>query len=80
MITDKNVERRCRYRLARHGLKVHKVKECCGPVFFACYDDDDPPEWQRHYMDLYELLDFAEVLAEKDAEYKADRWNHGKNR
>ena len=77
MITDTNIERRCRYRLARHGLRVHKVKSCYGPVFFACYGDDNPPEWQRHYMDLDGLLDFAEVLAEKDAEYRADRWNHG---
>ena len=80
MLTDLNIERQCRYRLAKHGLKVHNLQGSYGPVYYACYADDDPPEWQRHLMDLDGLQEFAEVLAEKDAAQKADRWNHGKRR
>ena len=76
MITDNQIERRCRYRLAKHGLIVHKVKDHYGPMYYACYGDDDPPEWQRHYMYLDELLDFATVLKEKESDYRDDRKTH----
>ena len=75
MITDMNIEKRCRYRLARHGLRVHKMEGIREPIYYA-YEvggDDSPPDPETgHYMSLWNLLELAEYLAEKEAEYKAE--------
>ena len=73
MLNNKNIERQCRYRLARHNLKVHKLKGSNGQVYYAYEigEDDSPPnEVTGRYMNLSKLIEFAEKLKEKEAEYK----------
>ena len=69
MLTDIQIERRCRYRLSRHNLRVHKVAGNHGPLYFA-YEidgDDSPPDREfGRYMSLWGLLNFAEELAERE--------------
>ena len=74
MVTNHQIERRCRYLLSKHCLRVHKVQGNRGPVYYA-YEvgDDDPPEWMRHYMDIDGLLDFAEEIAEKEFACRTSR-------
>ncbi len=70
MVTDKDIERRCRYRLAKHGLRVHKVAGNNGPIYYVYEDgaDDSIPEDDRAFMRLEKLLDYCEELAEKEAD------------
>ena len=61
MLTDRDIERRCRYRLAKHGMRFHKRDGG-----YQVYMVDDPEE-EKEYT-LKALLDFCERLAEKEAD------------
>lgn len=71
-LTDADIERRCRYRLSRHGLRMKKVKGEQGPVYYLYEDggDDTQPDDNDSYrwFDLHSLLDYCEELQEKEAE------------
>ena len=66
-LTNQDIERRCRYRLALHGLKMHKVKGSSEPVYYlyeAGADDTIPDESARFSLD--KLKQYCEVLEERD--------------
>lgn len=68
MVTDHNIERRCRYRLAKHGLKFHKIQGFTGPVYYIYEDGDDDsvPEDDNRFFTLDNLLDYCERLREDE--------------
>ena len=71
MLTDRDIERRLRYLLAKHNLRFHKIPGSRGPIYYV-YEigaDDSPPDDSKdsRCMDLDELLEFAAELAEKEA-------------
>ena len=70
MVTDRDIERRCRYRLAKRGLRFHKVAGDNGPVYFIYEEggDDAIPQDENRFFTLDRLLDYCEELAEKDAQ------------
>lgn len=68
MKTITSLERRCRYRLGKHGLRVHKVQGNAGPVYYAEEIGCNVPERMRRYYDLDGLLVWAEELEEKEHE------------
>lgn len=70
MVTDRDLERRCRYRLAKHGLRFHKVAGNAGPVYYVYEDggDDTIPEDGAAFMTLNKLLAYCEELAEREAD------------
>ena len=72
------IEHRARYRLRRRGLRLHKRHNEQGePVYYiseaggdqSAPADDDFYRWHS----LERLLDYVEELAERDAEYYAER-------
>lgn len=68
MVTDVQIERRCRYRLDKHGMKLHKEKNEYGqPVYYITSweypdrpDDDDTRSW----LSLDQVLNYCEELKE----------------
>ena len=66
MLTDKDIERRCRYRLARHGLRFHKQKD----GGYLVYDIKDPEKTKWYHLNG--LISFCETLAEK--EHASGEW------
>lgn len=77
MLTDTQIERRCRYRLAVHGMKLRKAKNDYGTTVYYIVDDfntdrpedDDPYRW----MNLDMLSCYCTKLAERDAEHYAEQ-------
>ena len=78
MTDERTIERRARYRLWRHGLRLHKQHNDRGePVYYfseiggdqSAPADDDFYRWHS----LKRLLDYVEELAEKDAEKQAEQ-------
>ena len=68
MVTDEMIERRCRNRLLRHGMRMHKVRGNSGPVYYL-YEigtDDSAPEDDYRYFTLNSLLDYCERLSENE--------------
>lgn len=61
MVTDRDIERRCRYRLAKHGMRFHK-RDGAYLVYMA-----DNPEEEKEYT-LKALQDYCERLAEKETD------------
>ena len=70
MITERNLERRCRYELAKHRLCCHKIPGNNGPVYYVYEDgsDDAIPEDQYRFMTLHELNDYCGELANNDSD------------
>lgn len=70
MLSDADIERRCRYRLSKHNLRFHKVIGENRPCYYIYEEgtDDSEPEFDSAYLSLDELLRYCEELAEKDAE------------
>ena len=70
MLTDHDIERRCRYHLAKHNLRFHKVPGSRGPVYYVYEigaDDSPPDEFEDfRYMDLDELLELTARLEEEE--------------
>ena len=71
------IEHRARYRLKRHGLRLHKQHNDRGePMYYiseiggdqSAPADDDFYRWHS----LNRLLDYVEELAAQDAEYYAE--------
>lgn len=77
MISDETFERRFRYRLNKHDMKLHKEKNYYGiPVYYitsyefpARPEDDDNYRW----MTFDEVERYVAKLAEQDAEYQAEQ-------
>ncbi len=69
MITNEVIERRCRYRLAQHGLRFHKSRGNTGAVYYIYEsgEEDSVPEEDCRFLDLEQLLAFCEELQEKTA-------------
>lgn len=73
---DERIERRCRYRLDKHGMKLHKERNERGEAVYYLTDeinterpdDDDGYRW----LTLSELLEYCEELAEKDSLARAE--------
>lgn len=61
MLTDKDIERRCRYRLAKHGMRFHKQAGA-----YLVYMVDNPKETKEYTLKT--LQDYCERLAEKEAD------------
>lgn len=60
---DQHRERRARYRLKRHGLTLHKLRNGRGYAVINEYDDDD----RGFFENLMKLQEFIETLVEKEA-------------
>lgn len=80
-LSDADIERRCRYRLSLRNFKLHKEKSQWDNTYYYCiYEDGE--DWRNvddsAYMGLNQLLDYCEELAEKDAEYRAERIRRSK--
>lgn len=78
ILTDREIERRCRYRLARHGLKMKKLTGDDGfPVYYLYENggDDTKPDDKDSYrwFSQKKLIDYCEELAEKETEYRYSR-------
>lgn len=73
MNTDYNAERRCRYRLAKHGLKLHKkYSRQAKEYYFAIYENGDsvrdiPAD---SYMKLVYVVDYCFKLELSEREYR----------
>ena len=78
-LTDEDIERRCRYRLKRHGLRMHRRKNADGTTFYWLYeingDDSEPdannPLEAQRFFTLKRLINYCETLQEKEADWKA---------
>ncbi len=68
--SDTEIERKCRYRLAKHNLRARKYK---GPyeMRYVVYAENTEPEDSNADYDLKGLIGFCEQLQEKEADYKA---------
>ena len=64
MITNLQLERRARYRLALHGCKLHKLRTNKG--YIVIDSDDESDASGVHFQTIMMLMDFIESLAEKD--------------
>lgn len=71
MITENKIERRCRYRLRLHGMKMHKtLNDLNTPVYYVIEEYLD--EWPKYSEDkgswynLDGLRVLCEELQEKD--------------
>ncbi len=69
MLTDHDIERRCRYRLERNGFRMHKVKGNIGPVYYI-YEiggDDTPPDDAESFrwLSLDQLINYCEEMEGK---------------
>lgn len=81
MLIDCDIERRCRYRLRLHGMRLRKERDSYGrPIYYIINetdderpDDDDTYRW----LSLDRVLKYCEELAEKDAEEKAEQKSGG---
>lgn len=72
------IEHRARHRLRLHGLRLHKRHNQQGePVYFLSPLDGDQttpaPDAPYRWYSLKRLIDYVEELAERDAEYYAER-------
>ena len=71
MLTDTNIERRCRYKLQKHGMRMHKETNEQGRAVYCLYDiggNDtrlDDLEHGRWFF-IEELLAYCEELEEKE--------------
>ena len=68
-VTTRNLERRCRYRLALHNMRMHKVEGYCEPVYYLYEpgEDDSIPDDSNRFFTLDELVDYCGTLAEQEA-------------
>ena len=70
MASDLNIERRARYRLKKHGMKLHKTKNDYGETWYQVLGiDDDPKEHTDDEYGWYKLnglVDYMLELEEKD--------------
>ena len=68
MITDKQIERRCRYRLEKHGLRAHKINSLGEPLYHVYYigEDERIPDDEASFFTLRRLQDYCERLAERE--------------
>lgn len=69
MLTDKNIERRIRYRLRKHGMKMHKVNDHGRVIYQILEIGEDPKDHADDdygWFTLDKALDYAEELAEKE--------------
>lgn len=58
-LTQGDIERRCRYRLAKHGMRFHKKAGA-----YLVYQVDDPDETKEYTLN--QLTDYCERLSEKE--------------
>ena len=74
MVTDYLIERRIRYRLERHGMKMHKCYDTATHktsffIFEIGGDDTRPADDEQHrWFSLEELNNYCEELEEKEKE------------
>lgn len=70
MLADHDIERKCRYRLERNGLRMHKVDGNNGPVYYLYKigEEDTIPDETENYrwLSLAELLNYCEELEENN--------------
>ena len=75
ILSDLDIERRCRYRLGLHGLRLHKERDDYGRYWYyisKSRDDERPEDNSMRWMKLDGLLNYCERLEEKDREYAAE--------
>lgn len=65
-----NTERRCRYRLGLHGMKLRAVPGNHEPLYYIFEDDEDNsvPADDCRFFTLDQIGEYCDELAEKDAE------------
>lgn len=77
MVTDEIIERRFRYRLNKHGMKLHKEVNAWGKPWYYITDEDDQErpddDDQNRWLSFSEVESFVEKLAQEDAEYQAEQ-------
>ena len=69
ILSERDLERRCRYRLSLHGLKMRKVKGNNERAVYYLYEngmDDSPPEYDSSYLTLDQVSEYCEELEEQD--------------
>ena len=77
-LSERDLERRCRYRLSLHNTKMRKVKGNNGQAVYYLFEnglDDSPPENDSGYLILSEVMEYCEELEEQDRLAREDRRN-----
>ena len=77
-LSERDLERRCRYRLSLHNMKMRKVKGNNGQAVYYLFEnglDDSPPENDSGYLILSEVMEYCEELEEQDRLAREDRRN-----
>ncbi len=74
VITDRNFDRRCRRRLEKHGLRMHKENGENGPFYYLYEiggDDSRPDDIESYrWMSADDLLNYCGELEQQEAEEK----------
>lgn len=72
MNTDYNAERRCRYRLAKHGLRLHKICNKQGDNYFAIFNDGENIRGilDDSYRKLDSVIEYCSKLELREREYR----------
>lgn len=68
-LSERDLERRCRYRLSLHNTKMRKIKGDNGQSVYYLFEDgfdDSPPEYDSAYLTLDQIMDYCEELEEQD--------------
>lgn len=67
-LSDADIERRCRYRLEKHGMRMHKINSFDEPLYHLYYIGEDKriPDDEASFFTLSKLLDYCERLAENE--------------
>lgn len=68
-LSDRDLERRCRYRLSLHNTKMRKIKGDNGQSVYYLFEDgsdDSPPEYDSACLTLDQIMDYCEELEEQD--------------
>ncbi len=68
-LSERDLERRCRYRLSLHGMKMRKVKGNNDQAVYYLFEngtDDSPPEYDSAYLVLDQVAEYCEELEAQD--------------
>lgn len=75
-LTDAAIERRIRYRLNRHNMRMHKIDGFNGPVYYFYTigeDDSVPDDNEGRFFTLMQAAEYCEELEQKEAEWSEEQ-------
>ena len=75
MNTDYLIERRCRYRLAKHSMKMHKKGNIRNCFYYAVYDEGDAIRdiSDEAYRKLDSVAEYCGKLELQEKEYREQK-------